>query len=237
MRGSRFDSSYLELANDVFSRPFFRRVFELSCVLSAADGDDPPSSIRNDTILQLSVRCGFSVHNVTREERDWTWQFFVEQPVFYGGSYESKLERITVDGRQLSDEEIQSADDEQADDDSYRRYEKVFRIAPGGCLKVEIFAVLFKAARDDFIWRLTDPSDGLRFRLSFPACLTVYGDVIRQDYDFDANFVGTGPISCELNIDAPMLVENGVMVWWKLRDPSLTDAGESDSFPGPSDET
>jgi hypothetical protein len=135
------------------------------------------------------------------------------------------LQRISIDGKPLSEHELQKARDEIPDSREFFQSGYHIELSPGEKRHVEVVHLVEKCRQDAELWRSMWPCSGvsltIRWRPEF--LLAFHAQPVHPSDSFDMQAEDAGVITAR--ILQPLFPHHGVHFWWNstsARQPALT---------------
>jgi len=211
-----YEPKFLLAAKNIFSQPFFRKGYEITIVLSVPDHNPPQHCCNPESVLQVDIVSTFKMQNLSNEERIYSWIYFIEKSDIKNYHDRFILRSLTIDKKQLSEQEIQEADILLEDTNLFKKYKKDIPIPANSEIFIEASSTIFKYSRDHLFWQTISPSDGMRMTVTYPLELYMAGNAIGviSDTENQLKTCGNGPKSSSLIINEPLFPHNGIYIWW-----------------------
>lgn len=208
---------FLTTEEYIFKTPFYRYGLELEYMFIRRSGDK----------LLLKYTVSYVVKNVGRHPNNYPIHTFVEKSEAGGETSEAfpdvklGLQRIVIDGVQVSDKEIRKARDSVPDSNDYMKSSHVVSIPAGDSKRVLGVHLMEKWVRDTELWQSVTPSAGVNLAVAWPEELNmemhagaVHGanNALHPLNGFDSKSYDQNSLRASLG--QPLFPFNGVNLWW-----------------------
>lgn len=162
----------------------------------------------------------YRVSNLTNNTEDFTCKGTIEKP--HGaitGGHELGLQKINIDGKNLTAGQMKKAKSDGKDTDDFFALRHVEPIAAHSHKEFKLTYLMKKNASDYELWRCIEPCEGISLRINAPSDINIKLRAIHPNrkFDFEDRDGGNGRVQVE--IQAPLLPQNGVLFWWDKETP------------------
>jgi hypothetical protein len=212
---------FLTTEEYVFKTPFYREDLEINYTFLR----------RRDGKFLLKYTIGYIVTNVGRHANDYAVHTFVEKEQKNNGErtafpeIELGLQKIIIDGTELTADEITTARDAVADSRDYMQSSHTINIPPGESRRILGVHLMEKWERDAELWQSVNPCSGVSLVVNWAEDFNLdvkagavhaanTGNHPRNGFDsksYDSN-------SLRAALIRPLFPFNGVYMWWKVVD-------------------
>ncbi len=126
------------------------------------------------------------------------------------------LNKVYVDGVELSKEQIRAARDLVPDDDKYRRSRHAVPFESGEKKMVRTIALTAKRTTDNELWRSLLPCSSASLRITWPETikLKMLAEPVHPSDSFKFEDADPGTRAFFGTIDEPLFPHNGFIFWW-----------------------
>lgn len=180
----------------------------------------------------------YSVRNLTDNQQKYILKGTIEKPHKdngrAGGQEPLGLKSLYVDGALLTEEDMEAAKNAAEDTEDYFAVEHPIMIPANDVRKIKGTYLMRKGLSDYELWRCIEPCSGLSVTINAPDDVDMKLRPIHPNRNFDHDDRETmqnGPLCAEIH--APLLPQNGILIWWDKKDasPAPTTPAATDVVP------
>jgi hypothetical protein len=165
-------------------------------------------------VFVMDVDLNYHVENISRDQDSFRIPVTLEKPFLKDVSDKVKLRAIVIDGKHLSDQELQEARDAAPDCEKFIRFSHNVDVDGESTRRIEIKYTMVKLHQDYEVWRSVFPCDGLRLTVTVPQGVEILAHQIHPTPLRES--VGKhGDTLREWVLERPVLPYQGVLIWWR----------------------
>ena len=166
---------------------------------------------------KVRIVSSYTLRNLTRSAIEHTIKGSVEKPHCPPETTQQVqcgLDALYIDDLKITDEQIQNAKNtgDQDTEDSFRFGLK--RTIPSeGKIKVSMTMICLQHERDSELCRTLEPARNIKCVINHPKDMNINAAAIHPKRAFDVKIENPGNLILEL--DAPLMPQNGILLWWE----------------------
>lgn len=211
---------FQHIENAILNKPYLRDNLEVTFIIDYIDPSD--KYLRDYAPVLIKIASSYKQINLSRESKSHAPEVFIEKP--WDGDLEEycKINNVSIDKRAFTESEILTADNAASDTENYIRFKfDEVDIPPAKSAYFEIEYQLVKLARDMTTWRTLYTCKNGRFNIIHPEDMEVFIEPIHPDEAISCGPTEGGKYR-QIQIDAPLLPQNGIVLWWRPKSLATT---------------
>lgn len=194
----------------IFRAKFYRRSLDVEYEFLA----------KKDDRFLVKHTLTYIIENISQSTETYEIKTYVEKADYVAPNERvdptilTGLQRLTIDGKPLTPEQIKAADDRLIDDDDFERCSHPITLNPGEKRRIQAVHIVEKYAQDSELWRSLLPCSDLTFRVRWNKDfnIKVRAQAVHPFDAFDSLDIDENSLNA--NLAKPFFPQNGVYFWW-----------------------
>lgn len=217
--GRRFPNSIFDhIEQTILDQPLVRKDLEVTFNFSRLLASR--TRLIDATPLLIKVSATYSVHNLRRTPETYKPYIFLEKPWPADLVKHVRINRFSVNGVDLSSEDIDAANAKEPDTPNYIKFIFGDIPLPAGTSRprkgatIELEYQFIKLARDATTWRTVLPCEECKLTIVYSSEFELFYTSIHSNSIIEYGPTQTSGVK-QLKFNGPLLPQNGLEIWWR----------------------